>query len=50
MVVLDNADNKRELIAKYNPYHYIFGTALTRMKQEELLTDVNTDTEGDNNE
>lgn len=43
----DNAKSKRELIATYNPFHYIFGTALTRQQQEDLLTDVN---EGDENE
>ena len=40
--------DKRELIALHNPFHYIFGTALTRIKQEDLLTDVNN--EGDENE
>ena len=42
--------DKRELIALHNPFHYIFGTALTRIKQEDLLTDVNTDNQGDNDE
>jgi hypothetical protein len=46
----DNADTKRELISKYNPFHYIFGTALVRITQEDLLTDVNADNEGDNHE
>jgi hypothetical protein len=37
--------DKRELIALHNPFHYVFGTALVRIKQEDLLTGVNTDEE-----
>jgi hypothetical protein len=47
IIASNNPKIKRELITRYNPFHYIFGTALVRIKQEDLLTDVN---EGDNNE
>jgi len=47
--LLNNAD-KRNIIKEHNPFHYIFGTALTRIKQEDLLTDVNTDNQGDNDD
>lgn len=40
-----NIRERRKIIAEHNPFHYIFGTALVRIKQEDLLTDVNTDEE-----
>ena len=37
-----NPKVKREIIKSFNQFHYVFGTALTRIKQEDLLTGVNT--------
>lgn len=42
-----DVNKKRELIKEHNQFHYIFGTALKRLTQEDLLTDVN---EGDNHD